>query len=143
MRNAVPVRQSLHLISKKDVDSFKSVVNHPVLSSFVKEIIYDTVHFDPEISRYDYFRQLCDNFWDAFTSYMPGPIPDIISGPKLALQSVNRCDHLFSRILFRKDGELYEIHKEDSYISAVYIEWQNNAIYEEWAMNEGTFLSTL
>ena len=39
--------------------------------------------------------------------------------------------------------ELYEIHKQDSYISAGYIEWQNNAIYEEWAMNEDTFLSTL
>ena len=45
--------------------------------------------------------------------------------------------------LQQKIDGLYEIHKEDSYISAGDIEWQSNARYEEWVMDGGTFLSML
>lgn len=121
----------------EDLEIFNNITRHPVLSTYVKEVVYDVSRFGVDICPRAYFFRLCENLKECFidrslnVDHMP-------------------CDHLLTAI---KSGvfqeEIYQKHKDDSFVEKGYREWLRHAWYEEWATRtpctntQGILLDTL
>lgn len=104
---------------REDLEVFNSITRHPVLSTYVKEVVYDVSRFEFGISPRAYFDRLCDNLRRCFINR--------------SLKADWPSDHLVTAL---KSGgsqdEIYGKHKDDSFVDEGYREWQRHAWYEEW-----------
>lgn len=115
---------------KLDIEIFSNITNHPVLSTYVKEIVYDASRFELNITRYNYFDRLCDNIMKAF----------IQKGQDLEWPQEHLVTVLKSG---QPQDELYKKHKYDSYVEEGYCEWRRHSWFEEYSIRHGVLTETL
>lgn len=115
---------------KLDVEIFSNITYHPILSTYVREIVYDASRFELNISRYDYFDRLCDNILKSF----------VRKGQDLEWPH----DHLVTAVKSgQPQDEIYKKHKYDRFVEEGYCEWQRHSWYEEYSINHGVLNETL
>ena len=103
-----------------------------MISSTIKEIIYDVSHFDPNTTRQDYCFQLAQG--------IPREIYlEPFENPSHPYQ------HFANEFCARNSNDLDVLrnHENDAFVVEGYQVWQNHAWHERYVMENGRFLNTL
>jgi len=115
---------------KLDLEVFNNITQHPVLSTYIEEVVYDASHFEINISRRAYFDRLCDNITKIF----------IRKGQDLEWPSGHLVTSLKSG---QTHNELYNKHKYDHFVEEGYRDWQRHSWYEGWTTSHRVLSETL
>ena len=119
-------------LKQLDLEVFTHCATHPVISSTIKEIIYDLSLFDPNITRHGYCRQLARGIPRQFYS-------EPFENPSHPYQHfVNEYCARVSSV-----ADICRNHENDAYVVEGYQLWQDHARQERYAMENGRFLSAL
>jgi len=116
---------------REDLEIFNNVTRHPVLSTYVRKVVYDASRFVLNISRRAYFNRLCDDITKCF----------VLKGQDLQWPLNG---HLVTALQSDKPrDEIYNSHKYDRFVDDGFHEWQRHSWYEGYSISHGVLTKTL
>ena len=121
---------------EKDLEVFKSITRHPVISEGVKELVFDASFFRRTMDLEEYIGRLADNIsW-----------PARLEGLDTPFDSTNSQLNEFYRHCQEDEvdlGKIYDIHKNDTFIVQGHQKYRDHSAFEYQCILNSSFAGDL
>ena len=127
---------------EKDVEVFKCMSGHPVISGLVRKLVYDTTSFETGMTYKTYWRELVSEFMYIACRWRDKPFkcPDQQFTALIKQYKKARDTNMEWQQHMR---ELRKGHMYDSFVIEGYEKYVENASYERRALRDGKFHTAL